>query len=223
MTDINTVNELEMEENEIETEYTSDSNTKVKSDTYLVDFIDKKVQTIVDLYNEHQTTNMQLTYEKILYYMYKDNDIELMQNRKFQYPNDVVYALKQFQYIMYLLNEYNPKGKVKKIYVHPSKELFCFFIGISTDIYDLLLNHSTSEIRNSMRLVEDYLIDSQFYYGNNTIKKLKLQASGNNGHGIVTQKEQLDINKFNKSMLDSDTIKRKLEMMRENKAIDVKQ
>lgn len=120
-------------------------------------------------------------------YLALDNDYKKMSEREFNDPEEVLHCLIKYQEIMAYINE-------KCVFV-PSIETFCMFMGWTAQIYHRMLNEAPSDIRETMQMIEDYILESQlsasqrgFLKGN--ITKFRTQVAGAHGQGLVTQKEQ---------------------------------
>lgn len=155
----------------------------------------------------------------IVYWMNKNNDLDLMLDISDEMSGDDLYCcFKHFQEMIYQIN--------KVVNFIPSKETFCQFMGWNTTIYSNLLETSHIEPRldGVIQAIEDYLIDSQLTAGQTgrikaSITQFRTSVSGDHGHSLVTQKEVNDNNRATRRMLNHDQL---LEQLSKLKKIETK-
>lgn len=140
-------------------------------------------------------------------YLALDNDYKKMSEREFNEPEEVIHCLIKYQEIMAYINQ-------KCVFV-PSIETFCMFMGWTAQIYHRMLTEAPGDIRETMQMIDDYILESQlsasqrgFLKGN--ITKFRTQVAGAHGHGLVTQKEQNTTKAKNDDMLSLDELKKEL-------------
>jgi hypothetical protein len=136
-----------------------------------------------------------------------------MSEREFTSADEVLHCLVMYQEIMAYINE-------KCVFV-PSIETFCMFMGWTAQIYRKMLLDAPSDIRDTMAMVEDYIIESQlsaaqrgFIKGN--VTKFRSQIAGEHGQGLVTQKEQ------NSDNIQKERLKSKDQLVKELMNMGVK-
>lgn len=140
-------------------------------------------------------------------YLALENDYKKMSEREFNEPEEVLHCLVKFQEIIAHINE-------KCVFV-PSREIFCMFMGWTAQIYYRMLTESTSEIKQTMQMIEDYIIESQLSASQRgfikaNITKFRAQVASAHGHGLVTQKEQNMENNKKEKLKDIEELKKDL-------------
>lgn len=182
----------------------------------IIKWLDKKIEeTLNELekqikasLEENKKKKLKTIYPKVFYLLSKDNNLSELENREF--TNDVVFqALKKFQYLIMKLNDIET--------VVPSRELFCNFIGWSTNFFAQALDDSSS-IKESVSMVEDYLIDLSLSLAQErtispNIAKFRNQVSGTHGHSLVTKKEETEVKKF-ENRKTKEALQKELEELR---------
>ncbi|MEG0409004.1 MAG: hypothetical protein RR623_09035, partial [Bacilli bacterium] len=174
-----------------------ENKNEITDKSYLVKWVDEKTSIIITTLEAFfadkkyikklATMNLHPFFINLLS---KNNDYGNMERRTFNEPEEVLHCLECYQQIMARIN-------LEYILV-PSKENFCNFMGWTTKIYSNVLLDSTSDIRDVMSMVDDFIIESQFNAGMSgfakaNLSKTRLQTSGEHGSSLVTQKEQSDI------------------------------
>lgn len=74
-------------------------------------------------------------------------------------------------------------------------------------------------MKEAMRLVNDYIVGCGFYAGlvgiqRGNLTKFKMQVAGDNGQGMVTQKEFNNQNKADKKLASKEELLKNLQQMR---------
>lgn len=119
--------------------------------------------------------------------MLEDNDYDDISEREFNDSSEVLKCFTAYIDIIATIN--------MKVAFIPSKENFCMFMGWTTNIYDGLISESSEDIKSAMKMVNDYILESQIAAGqlgfaSSSLTKFKAQVAGEHGFSLVTQKEQ---------------------------------
>lgn len=151
-------------------------------------------------------------YPIVSYIFVKDDDLNKLEEREWDKEN-IYYVYKKFMDIFYQLN--------KETLIVPSKELFCQFIGWNSYFYGENLNNGTDEIKQVMKMVEGYLIDSELNaavmgYTKANPSKFRLQNAGDFGHSQITQKEQNADNRAGNKMKSITELEKELKKLNNN-------
>lgn len=120
-------------------------------------------------------------------FLNEGNDYENMCEREFNDPSEVMHCFNAYQDIMAMVN-------MKVVFV-PSIENFCMFMGWTASVYKQMLTDTTEDVKAVMKMIDDYIIESQLSAGQrgltgSALTKFRAQVAGDHGNGLVTQKEQ---------------------------------
>lgn len=160
----------------------------------VTDFINiktDKVKNNLDLFFHDPEVNKRLQslniYPIFSKFLGEGNDYENMREREFNDPSEVMYCFNAYQDIMAEIN-------MKVVFV-PSIENFCMFMGWTASVYKQMLTETTEDVRSVMKMIDDYIIESQLSAGQrgitaSALTKFRAQIAGDHGNNLVTQKEQ---------------------------------
>ncbi|MGX8835302.1 hypothetical protein ACWG0P_13965 [Amedibacillus sp. YH-ame6] len=133
----------------------------------------------------------------------KDNDYDTLSERSFDNSLDLMYCFKLYQEIVAEIN-------LNTIFV-PSIENFCMWMGWNTQVYKKILQSENEDLKSTMELVEDYIIECQLSAGQTgllaqNLTKFRAQVAGNHGNNLVSQKEKNEDDRKGKKLLDNNEI-----------------
>ena len=109
--------------------------------------------------------------------------------------------------------------KVNEIQTYrPTKQDFCAFAGITTQVYNNWLKSDDNERREIMQRIEDYITDIMLTEAQNgEIKEITTMFRAKTEHGYVEAQAPVVIE--HKSEIDMDKIKKELEAIEQGKSL----
>ena len=129
-----------------------------------------------------------LNYPLISKWLCDGNALEIKEYAEREFDAQaILYALRVYQDLMAEFNQ--------RTVLVPSKENFCMLIGWNAQTFDLMEDSMNEEVRASMSLVVDYIVDSNISMGQSgdirsNMTKFRLNAAGKHGHGIISEKDK---------------------------------
>lgn len=141
---------------------------------------------------------------------YGNDDFDAMGTREFDSHEDIVVCFRKYQRIMADIN-------TEDIFV-PSIETYCMFMGWTAKVYKQMLNNTSAQISDVMKMIDDYIIESQLSAGQGgfakaNITKFRVQVGEEHGHSLVTQKDQNIEDRTTKKIKDKEQLQKELESM----------
>ena len=175
-------------------------------------YIDNEIKELFEKFKSEnksfENSNTHPIYCNIL--SYGNDNFEMLGKRDFEDENDLVKCFREFQKIMAMIN-------VEDIFV-PSIESFCMFMGWTANVYKQTLLNASPQIMDVMKMIDDYIIESQLSAGQlgfakANITKFRTQVAGEHGSSLVTQKDQNLEDRTTKKLKDRNQLQKELESM----------
>lgn len=183
----------------------------------ITEWCDNKVnrvkEELSELYNIDNINDLNI-YPIVADILSNDEDLEKLEEngitRVFDDYKDINYCFKKFREIMRDMNKY--------VVCVPSQQLFCFFMNWNDRFYKSMLHSDLSDIEDTMAMVEEYLIESQFSAAQKGITKaqitqFRMSLAGEHGSNLVSQKEQNEDDRNKRKVKSHDELLKELKAM----------